>query len=690
VKLDEKGQTAGIAALVGAWGVLNGFAVYILWTAHDPQQTRWSFALGLAGSALAAWVIETLRERLRPPEHEAHEAHEAHSDDEAHDEDDEPSATSSERTGIARFLLTLISLATFELFIAAIDHSMEVFRDPLARHELRERLLGPALFGTAGTTRDLIALAVMWIVAGAAVSGAVALVVLLPRRKPIAERSRDGLLSGIGAGAIAAPVLVLLYVLTVRVALAFGLALFHPHEWQQHLDLLAPAGPRSDLILSPVLFAYDTAFTVIGPLFTSGWTGKLAAVAIFGALCAIGVRFKRWWPFGAAVAALAVAVVAPLSRDFAELLQLPLYAAVVWIVPGAILGAMAPLLENPSQRASLWASVSVGIGAIVMIVTFVAHQNTGFLVVGAAIAAAGTILLRRDDLEVVWPYLAIAVSLATSSATALALHASASFHSVLTDVAHINALPANLGEDPNHLIARLKTSRTSVAITLDAMRKPTLDWRHPFPDDRPDTIADLENPEWRAANALYGLRQRAPAERYALLDEAARAVRTDRDRAIEREREYERSLVAREPRAVQATIASKTLLGFTTPLERVSNAQLAERLRRDDVAFLRPAAPADTFGPAGIRWHAIGRAEEAMAETTADVTATDAAIAAERAVADADERHAEIVAREMTAYAKSDDPEKLEVAMAGSVAFWMTVALLGAWQSRRNAEAAAE
>jgi hypothetical protein len=666
VKADEQTRVAWLCALIGAWGVFNGFAIFILWTMPAPGQTIWSFVLGLAAAAVASWVIESLRERLRPPEH-------------AED------AQTPKRTRIARLVLTLVSLATFELFIVASERSLDVFSSAGDRGDLRADLLGPSLLNLGGETRDLIALAVMWVLAGAALCGALASVVMLPRSKPIAERSRDGLGAGILAGALAAPGLVLLYVLGTRVVLAIGLALFEPALWQQHADALAPRElleHRPGVETPWPVAAWYVAFQIIGPLFTAGVPGKLAAAAAVLVLYAIGKRFKVWWPFALFILAVVVAVAAPLSFDLPDVLQLPLLAAIVWVVPGAILGAAAPLLENPSQRARLWASASVVMGAIVLAVTLLNFsRDKEFLAAGIALVGVGAVLLRRDDLQIGWPFLAIAVSLATSSATAVVLHVSASFHSVLTNVAKINALPASVAGDPNNLIHDLKYESAYVAGTL------------------------------------YGLRYRDPAERERLLDAAKAAALARRDTvlgytlhaqnhaiAVEpilyaRCRSEDRTFLYGPPKnicfgASQRALVSMTFVGFLRPpLANASDAQVLARIRRDQRAIRAARAGPHFLNNVSIGkysvWSEVGDDEDRLYQTAQRYAALDAEIAAEYAVAENDRKiAAALKAQSDKTWGRNDYPEKLELAMAGSVAFWMTVALLAAWQSRRNAEAA--
>jgi MFS family permease len=667
-KVEEQTRVAWLSALIGAWGVLNGFAIFILWTQPAPGQTIWSFVLGLAAAAVASWLIETLRERLRPPEH---------SED----------TKGPEGSRITRFALTLVSLATFELFIVGSERSLDVFSNPTDVGTLRTHLLGPSSLSLGGDTRDLITLAVMWILAGAALCGALAGVVMLPRSESIAKRSRDGLYTGFIA-ALAAPMLVLIYVLGTRVVLALGLAFFHPAEWQQHADALAP---RDLVDQSPGVAGgawWYLVFQIIGPLFTAGLIGKLEAIAAVLVLFALGKFLDVWWPFLLFLVAIVIAVVAPLSFDLSDLLQFPLLAFVVWLVPGAILGAAAPLLENPSQRARLWASVSVLMGAIVVAVTLLSayhdkgflNQDRDFLAAGIVLVGVGVVLLRRDDLQIGWPFLAIAVSLATSAATAVVLHNTASFHKVLTDVAKINSLPASVAGNPNNLMSDLRF----------------------YPKD--------------LTGSLSGLRYRDPPQREKLLDSATTAVRTQRNTMLIYTGKSEYQAIAAEPilyarcrsvhsmfmdppedrcfGASERSLVSMTLVGFVNPpLEKASDTQLLARIRQDqraiNAARVGPTIGNYAYGHYSV-WSEVSADEDTFYRTTQQYAKIDADIAAEYAITEKDKKSIDASEQTEAAWESQGFPEKLELAMAGSVAFWMTVALLAAWQSRRNAEAAAD
>ena len=123
----------------------------------------------------------------------------------------------------------------------------------------------------------------------------------------------------------------------------------------------------------------------------------------------------------------------------------------MWVVPGAILGAITPLLENPSQRTTPWTSVATVVGFALAAFTLGTHQVQRISSLQAQIAA-GIILRRHDNLEVLCPVLAIAISLTISSLTFVPLHLEATFHQELINVVHIDSLPANMAEDPSGIL----------------------------------------------------------------------------------------------------------------------------------------------------------------------------------------------------------------------------------------------
>jgi hypothetical protein len=648
-----------LPALVGAWGVLNGFAVFILW--WDPQENRVSFAIGLAAAALASFVIEALRERLKPAE-----------------PDGSRRPVSAIARG-ARFLATLISLATFELFITAVDRAAVVFRDGDTILNLRTDVLGPALLiDVRQASYDLIALAFLWIFAGAVLAAVLTAIVGFPASKPLAVRSRDGLVYGLVAGALVAPAAVLLYILIIRVVLALALAWLHPDLWRDHVDRLLPtpllnAHPAE---LPLPLELWIGATLIVGRLFTAGVAGKAATCAILAALIVLAVRFKKPWPLAVFVLVVAVTVVAPLSRDLRDLLMLPVLAGIVWIVPGAILGAVTPLLENPSGRATVWTTLAAAAGIVVGVVTVARHGSLSYIYAAVALLVAAAFLRRGDELQIAWPVLAIAVGLSISSATVVVLHVSASFHTVLENVARIDALPASLAEDPNGAIAAL------------AYRSPAL------------------------ADTFRGIRERPPDERVAIVKAAQTALLDERNRRLRIKAKDETDAIGAMPAALEAcrkrpsghvqffgpplpnvcigapaaALSAVTLAPVEPELEAATDAAVAQRLAAD-LARLG-AVPSSTHDPGFENgysiWARVYLVELGAAADIRDLMPVDAAVAREGA----DAARAVALAKETGAledtWSARGIPEALELSIAGSVAFWTTVALLAAWQTRRD------
>src|SRR5262249_35258055 len=127
-------RTAGIWAIsicgfTGALGVFSGFAIFILLrpsTGNDPL----TFWLGLAAAVFAAFIVEVLRDTLRGEVLDF-----------------------SSAARIAQIVVTLVTLAAFELFVFATHHAMDIVSHPAELQELREAVLGPVLQGTEGSTR---------------------------------------------------------------------------------------------------------------------------------------------------------------------------------------------------------------------------------------------------------------------------------------------------------------------------------------------------------------------------------------------------------------------------------------------------------------------------------------------------------------------------------------------------------
>jgi hypothetical protein len=196
--------TVAICAFTGAWGVLTGFAIFVLLHASRDVTPR-TFWLGLAVAVVASFVVESLRESVRG----------------------RTGLGTPRSTRVAQGLGTILMLAVFELFVLAAHRAADLFSHPREVEELRNAILGPVLEDAAGATRDLLVMAGLWILAGAAVGAVLGALAVRPGRGAGMRRELRAGAVGALAGGNAAPLAVGGDIMRWRVILALRLALIH-------------------------------------------------------------------------------------------------------------------------------------------------------------------------------------------------------------------------------------------------------------------------------------------------------------------------------------------------------------------------------------------------------------------------------------------------------------------------------
>jgi hypothetical protein len=613
--------TVGLCAFTGAWGVLTGFAIFILLhaSADVPSTTFW---LGLGGAAAASFVVESLRESVRG----------------------RIGMIGPVPSRIAHGLVTILMLAVFELFVLAAHRAVEIFSDPHEIHELRDGILGPSLQGAPGATRDLLALASVWVIAGAALGAVLGRFVFRHdgggRGLPWGLRAGA---TGVLVGAVSAPIAVLAYIAAWRVALVLHLAFFEPVQIFSRISafLQIPEG----IWMAPTW--YDVVFESLVRITTMWfWSvpGKVAVVLALAVTLGLAVWRKRRWPLVAVVAALAFGITAPLMQDVRDLVRLPLLAAVVWIVPAAVLGLAAPLLERPSERSSWWSSIAAALGAAVVGITVVRLHDPRYLLLALALFVAAGLFLARRDIDEFWPALALCLATVVTGLSVAVIHLTASFHEVLAHVSRINALPA-----------QVNTSGYRPKVWLDDIR----------------TIERTASPGaggWYAERFLARYPRATLTERLAMLDEAEAHIAADRRATYER-----LGALAREKKRRGA-----------------DQVDLEWYHRLDDVAGLSADALAEALGDEHFYAKELGgpgwrEYADEIDDIAAHFLALDGFAAGlptlrARARAQAEEEDAQ------RRWSEAGVAQTLEVAIAGSTAFWVTVGLLAAWAFRRRAD----
>lgn len=633
----------GICGFTGLWGILTGFAVFILIRTGDFSNPL-NFIAGLGVAAVASSIVEALREAIRG----------------------EIAVHPTRR--ISSIVVTVVTLLVFELFILAAHNAVDIFGHAKDIVELREALLGPAFSDTGSATIDLIVLALIWVITGSVIGLALgAFVVRETGTSGVRERTIRGGVTGVVAATIAAPVLVLLYVLVWRVCAAIALGVSAPDQLAAHYQSVLLGMNGVKLVGAAAIFVYVGTFAIFGLLKLWLWSlgGKLAVAALIAVVIAIGKRFDEWRPLYVVGAGCFAGIAAPLLVDFGDVFRLALLAAVVWFVPGLVLGLAAPLLEEPSDRANIWAFVATALGIAVAILTALrwhelASRNVLFLALAVTFFAAALLFARFRDLREFWPALALCLSSIAASLTFLLVSLTASFHGVLAEVATIDLLPASIAPSPSAL--RLQRDAHGFALNWRTKTRAIPSDDHPIIDET--TFASVAT--------------MPAADRVALFAEKRAAILALRPQAVQQLAAVAR--LGRPPVTLSAQmLASAAAVRAFGEGERN---RAREKMSNDFALFKSATSEAARISADDDeRWWSRHLVDVDVA--AGRVLSGDALIDDMRVVEAGDAPAQERIDADR-AFSAGAAPEQLEVALAGSFAFWLTVGLLSAWAIRRR------
>jgi hypothetical protein len=640
-----------ICAFTGAWGILTGFAVFVLVRTQDFSEPVY-FVLGLGVAAGASFVVEMLRESMRG----------------------EILPRPTRRIG--HIIVTILSLLVFELFVLAAHNAVDMSSHAGEVAKLRVALLGPSL-DTPSALRDLIVLAVLWLVPGAAIGWFLGrFVVNQDPEQSIRERALRGGGVGVLVALLAAPIVVFAYVLFWRLVLTLALAITQPALLAADYDSvmlgLARHGAGAGY---PMVVIVGGTFAIMGLLKLWLWSiaGKAIDLAVFVLVVLSGVRFNEWRPFGIVVAGVIVGVVAPLFVDFGDVAKLALLAAVVWVVPGLVLGLAAPLLDRPSDRANWWSAIATALGIVVAVITALRwqylglQQNAIFVLLAVAFFAVALLFTRFRNIQEFWPALALCLSAIATGLTLLLVTHTVSFHSVLAEVNAVNALSASIAPTdeakkfaddlselegwwnrPYHAVPTNIPAPISYEVKLgDIESSPAATRKKTIEDQRPDLIKLRA----RAMNGLIGL----AANKRLYIEQSLRA----RPRAQWRDPLLDSldGVASLSGEALQLMLAHEKVLVYDRQ----------DSVRDDDIE----SKHWETYL---IQLFVIGGRVVTNDKVLADLDAIEGRAGDETRLAAQEDTFEHDIA-----------PEQLEVSLAGSFAFWVTVGLLSTWAIRRRA-----
>ena len=612
--------TVGICAFTGAWGVLTGFAIFILLHASQNVDalTLW---LGLASAALASLVVEFLRGAAGG----------------------EVAVAGPLRSRLPQIVITLLTLAVFELFVLAAHTAAEIFRDPSATVDLRDAILGPALESAPGATRDLLILALLWTVSGASVGAALGYFVARLRQDlPERRLSLRAAATGVAVGGIVAPLAVMSYILAWRLALALRLALFDREELMRRL--LAFMDPGAIVYAPQPWYGFALSiFLNISTLWMWAVVGKIAVGLLLAATLAVGLRWKLWWPLWTVVVILLAGIVAPFISDAADLARLPVLAAIVWVVPGAGLGLAAPLLQRPAAHSLWWSAIAAVLAVSIAAATLLYQQDFRYLLLAFLFLALAGLFAVSRDVQELWPAKAFCLAVAVSGFSFAAIPLTPSFHEVLEHVSRINAIPAR----------------------FEPYRR-----RRDWTDDVRflDGAGAAQSGGWYSRQLIDAFAGATLAQRLEILRAAKAHLLEDRREALGRLP----SLAAEKQRELGGR---KDVDEFYHSLDDVA------AMSEDDLQHALFEEWSYALDWEGVPfWKSYAEAIDDLRSRVVSLRVVEEKLPEMRAQAERQEEASQLQRR----WLAEGVAQKLEVALTGSTAFWVTAGLIGAWALRRR------
>jgi hypothetical protein len=428
------------AALCGALGVASGFALFVL--SWEEKTTIAGFLLILFILALFASTLEYVRNVISGEEH---------------------------NFSLPRSVIGLFIVAVFELFVTAVHALLEA--DEKGRIEIGTAVLGPTLANTSGAFANLMAMALVWVVMGAALGALLSFAIRLPDQKlPFADWSGKGFgaLVGVLTGTIGAPMAVVAYIILARLVAEFGWMLSRPRDWAENATNLAHSLP-SHPYLWPLRIVLMGAAT-IGDHIHGAW-GPIAATAIVIAIT-IGVflvteeKDRGWISYSVAATPVVLLGAPLLGTSLADNLKqvgiLVVLIAVIWGIPGLLLGSLIPYLRKPSEHRRLWAIFAwLTACALVLVVSL-----NGIYLIAVLLVLTGVAFWKGMTLEEYWPL--VALSLAASVLTITRISQQATFF-------HVQDLSRSLVSEPLAKAKPPKKSFSGLGLRTDRLTFPTME-----------------------------------------------------------------------------------------------------------------------------------------------------------------------------------------------------------------------
>ncbi len=367
-------------------------------------------------------------------------------------------------------------------------------------------------------------------------------------------------------------------------------------------------------------------------------------------------------------------------------------AALLWGVPGALLGGLTPLLRRVATHARNWAFVGYGAAALLIVATLIVHAWWA-LVPAVAALAVGYMFQRGAPVSEYWPFAALCVAAGICGATSIAQHAT--FAGVIGQLHSIDSLRPAPPSEP--VVAYLLLSYNQLSPTEQARLRssPYAGLDYVRTDSGSFALVTEREVDAQTLKFIQQMFQDHAAEMQQMIDDASRgpdpaAMAAERKTAMQGvapSSAIDAAVAALAPGAAPAPTtkpAKKTKAAPPDPFD-VINREMAEIHAADPGDIPPESTPAArprhkaAAGPAPTPEEAAASpAPEAAPQTsaaapTAKPVATASSASSERSSADSQKLN-------------PDDPkvqdriaEALELSISGSVGFWVAVGLLACW-----------
>jgi hypothetical protein len=395
-----------ISALCGALGVASGYAIFLNY--DDISRTPWRSLAALIGAALVSYAIEWLRDVIRHGEIE------------------------NETHPVVRSVGTFIVVLLFELFIGGFHGGLEM--GPSGIMKTAVLLLGKQAESVEGVRWTVALVSGMWIVTGAVVACWLSMQIGRDEDKSIGRHIFRSARWGTIGGLALAPAIIGLYILGSRTLVTLLYFVSSARDVSKGYEQYSlgfqtfAANPMYGLVHLPVELLRDAAY--IGKPFF--W---LCYLALYVAL-ALMVRWRQhvarssnsvgalnlvicgllYCIFNPIVLAIWSVLKEMMHREpLGDLVLAVLLGAVVWAIPGLLLGGLIPLLKRAGRSPRSWAMIGYGAGALLIVISTVSRN--AWPVLPAVIAVGSGLLFQRGmPVREFWPFAALCVAIGISGA----------------------------------------------------------------------------------------------------------------------------------------------------------------------------------------------------------------------------------------------------------------------------------